>query len=450
MILDQSYQPLSLRRVPPNLLVAQGAANFAYSMGMPILPGIVLISPGARERWVRWKHELNAVQEKDQKNKSSNASNLSENGCRDFAWEEENIEKPREQCAKLLLEGGVLSATEMMVTQPDSSSSNPPIQSEPTFNSFIHSQADTPVSTVISEHSEVEYFSKGARDQDTPPSKRVCRNRATGRVASLLSPSGIRKLHTSVTYSGSDTDGEAEKVMIDVSGTGIRNVRGDGSADFETEKFQDTPINTIRKSILSYGDNAVVPESEVLGPPYRFGSMDSTDWYEDREDHITDTVGAIAIDSNGHIAAGSSSGGIGMKHRGRIGPAALVGIGTAVIPKNILDPDQTSVATVTSGTGEHMATTMASSTCAERISTSTKKNLSGKLEDVTEEEALKSFIENDFMSHPGVKKSKSEGAIGILALKKTTNGIFFMFAHNTDSFVSTFSYSDLVDTLTSL
>lgn len=48
----------------------------------------------------------------------------------------------------------------------------------------------------------------------------------------------------------------------------------------------------------------------------------------DREDLVTDTVGCICVDRWGNVAAGSSSGGIGMKHRGRIGPAALIGVGT--------------------------------------------------------------------------------------------------------------------------
>jgi isoaspartyl peptidase/L-asparaginase-like protein (Ntn-hydrolase superfamily) len=115
------------------------------------------------------------------------------------------------------------------------------------------------------------------------------------------------------------------------------------------------------------------------------------------QDNITDTIGAIAIDCFGNIAAGSSSGGIGMKHRGRVGPAALVGIGTAVIPVDPKDPDETSVATVTSGTGEHIATTLAASTCANRVYFSDRKNEVGMTENVTEDEAIKSMIETDFM-----------------------------------------------------
>jgi taspase (threonine aspartase 1) len=155
----------------------------------------------------------------------------------------------------------------------------------------------------------------------------------------------------------------------------------------------------------------------------------------EEQDRITDTVGAIAIDQSGHIAAGSSSGGIGMKHRGRVGPAALVGIGTAVIPAYANDPDNVAVATVTSGTGEHMATTMASQRCAERIYQGNLRGPEGR--DVAEDDEnaiLENFISSDFLAHPGVQNSSSIGAIGVMTVKKTPGGYYLYFAHNTESF----------------
>jgi taspase (threonine aspartase 1) len=155
---------------------------------------------------------------------------------------------------------------------------------------------------------------------------------------------------------------------------------------------------------------------------------------EDR-DLITDTVGAIAIDLHGRIAAGSSSGGIGMKHRGRVGPAALVGVGTAVIPVDPEDEDAVSVAAVTSGTGEHMATTMASYKCAERLYHSTRRGPGGKdVPEDDEDRVMESFVSNDFMGHPGVRQQPSAGAIGVMAVRKSRHGYYFYFAHNTDSF----------------
>lgn len=156
---------------------------------------------------------------------------------------------------------------------------------------------------------------------------------------------------------------------------------------------------------------------------------------EGTKDYITDTIGAIAIDEEGYIAAGSSSGGIGMKHRGRLGPAALVGVGTAVVPCQPDDQDAVSVAAVTSGTGEHMATTMASQRCAERLYNSTRKGHAGTdIHDYDESAIMESFITNDFMGHPGVCNGPSAGAIGIMAVKKTRAGYYLHFAHNTDSF----------------
>lgn len=40
------------------------------------------------------------------------------------------------------------------------------------------------------------------------------------------------------------------------------------------------------------------------------------------------------------------------------------------------------------------------------------------------------------LEHPGVKHSHCDGAIGILAVKRTVDGVFLYFGHNTESFVS--------------
>ncbi|KAJ5697710.1 hypothetical protein N7488_011394 [Penicillium malachiteum] len=163
----------------------------------------------------------------------------------------------------------------------------------------------------------------------------------------------------------------------------------------------------------------------------------------DGEDWITDTVGAIAVDRYGNIAAGSSSGGIGMKHRGRIGPAALIGIGTHVAPVDPTDANRTSVAVVASGTGEHITSSFAASTCAQRLYYSQRMGNGGVFDDVTEEEAIAAMLQHEFNSHPAIINSNIDGSLGLMAVKKTVQGIGLYFAHNTESFaIASFTSRD--------
>lgn len=151
-----------------------------------------------------------------------------------------------------------------------------------------------------------------------------------------------------------------------------------------------------------------VPERPPLPPSPDLPSLSSKDGSEiHREDWITDTVGAIAIDKFGRIACGASSGGIGMKFRGRVGPAALVGVGGAVVPVHPEDASKTCVSAVTSGTGEHMGTTLAASVCAERLYTGMRKRQDGLLEEAQDDEILQSFIQRDFMGELTAEKNNS-------------------------------------------
>lgn len=115
------------------------------------------------------------------------------------------------------------------------------------------------------------------------------------------------------------------------------------------------------------------------------------------KDKISDTIGAIAIDGAGNIAAGSSSGGIAFRMEGRIGPAALNGIGTHVIPAAPKDKEEKTVATLVSGTGEHLMSSLAASTASQRLYYSAQKTEDGRLKEVDDHDVLKLFVEGDFL-----------------------------------------------------
>jgi len=267
-IYDEAYRSPGMSRVPPNLLVGEGAMDFAWSHNVPNVPDYALISPAARERWNIWTREIEQYE----------AENPSEEKKAPNPW----LRRPLPP----------MSAGMTRCTTPD-----------------------------------LDRFEAGDLDQ----------------------------LQT-----GKTMDGQFPRVKSQ-------------SAE-ESTGFSKTGRSS-----------------------YPNMNMNLTDGL-DGADCITDTVGAVAIDRWGNIAAGSSSGGIGMKHRGRVGPAALIGIGTHVVPIDPSDPDRTTVAVVTSGTGEHISSTFAASICATRVYYSQKMGSAGVFTQVPEEEAINAMIENEFMS----------------------------------------------------
>jgi beta-aspartyl-peptidase (threonine type) len=71
------------------------------------------------------------------------------------------------------------------------------------------------------------------------------------------------------------------------------------------------------------------------------------------------TVGAVAVDSSGHVAAATSTGGLTAKQWGRIGDSPLIGAGTYA--------DDRSCAVSATGSGEYFIRAVAAHQLAERI-----------------------------------------------------------------------------------
>ncbi|POS86621.1 hypothetical protein EPUL_000597 [Erysiphe pulchra] len=406
IILNESSKTLSLRRVPPNLLVGQGAVDFAWEHGIPVVPYEMLVSKGARDRYIRWREDLKYADRDRQTSNSRKNFEVSKDFELSVKDKEHKDTMQRQEFMKDILD--------------DTWDLGQPISPNSSFNSKAKAKCTSTFESNPQLSPQLQI--PGLRLRNYSPNygslNRFCHfhgqsgEEDENSIDSLLDSNQVDGDILKISSTSPITDSET---LLRVK---CKN-------KLESESYDGTFSST---------DNTHNLNRFCAANLYIQRSYNSQELMEPTEDFITDTVGAIAIDSHGHIAAGSSSGGIGMKHRGRVGPAALVGIGSAVIPADEDDDDQICVAAVTSGTGEHMATTMASQKCAERLYHNTRRKKGGADIEATEEEAMESFVLADFMGHPGVRGSNSAGALGVMAVKKTPCGYFFHFAHNTDSF----------------
>ncbi|PTB36773.1 hypothetical protein M441DRAFT_269090 [Trichoderma asperellum CBS 433.97] len=440
LILDTSNRPLSLRRVPPNALVGEGARNFAEEHGMATYGNEYLVSRNSRDRFLKWQEDLKRAEISSKDIKASSASNKINMGSALYQYDAVAVTDPhkvfpRDHTAAILAgtwNEGQLDSPYVGTPNPDVNAIfEPPVYPA----TYARALSSTPTNTPRPPSRPTP----GASMHTTPTT-------ATSNVSVNFSPSRLKR-HSKNIHQGSRGNG----VSADAIPDDTRLADNSQMAHFDGAKLSSENTGELQEGSDDDGQNqGQGRDASVISIRGLKRPLDTSKENEDsssqaakrhfqfdsgNEDLVTDTIGAIAIDDGGHIAAGSSSGGIGMKHRGRLGPAALVGIGTAVVPCAEDDIDNVTVAAVTSGTGEHMATTMASQRCAERLYHGTRRGPAGiDVQDDDEDAIMESFIAKDFMDHPGVKSCHSAGAIGIMAVKKTSRGYYLYFAHNTDSF----------------
>lgn len=382
--------------------MGQGATDFAYDQGMPVLPQDCLVAAGARERWLRWKSDLGRAER-------------SEGTEAEFGMD---------MCESNEMESGMTAPSSTPLKQCDVLAPS---------RSLTLSAGSTPRQTSTSDRND--YFN--ASPSFTSSMGLTKQGRCTdssgefAKTTSLLSyPLSHGQGNDGQAYADSDkgNDYDSESCIDDRPKWKKPKVQGYGYHDGsrESERSMTTSSNGANGPGLGAADRSCMvytllppslPEgtSETPAPPgpttiehndvrpllprvvdSSLGQLFGHDPH-DGDDHITDTVGAIAVDCYGNIASGSSSGGIGMKHRGRTGPAALVGVGSAVIPIDPTDRRKECVGVVTSGTGEHMATTQAASVCASRLMFNHRLRSRNGPEEYSEDNAIRDFIKRDFM-----------------------------------------------------
>lgn len=403
LILETSSKTLTLRRVPPNFLVGEGAKLFAMEHGMSIVTNEQLTSRNASDRYQKWHADLQKARG-DIRTVSSPIA-PPENFWRTKAKEDRDQDQmtPHIKARKGLLRDHTSAILTGMWNegQPDSPSSDPNSPGSNGSNPVTPNKTRSPLSG----------FSNSTQRLETGSSALSADSSLAGSFPKRVKT--LKDERSRLVQNDSDWSPTADAADDVIS---LDRFPGDNK---------------------SVGSDWTSPHHRPQSCTPKPAATELTAAPNDADfDLITDTMGAIAIDIDGNIAAGSSSGGIGMKHMGRTGPAALVGIGTSVIPYcNEEHADAKTVAAVTSGTGEHMAATMAAQKCAERLYQGTRKGPAGR--DMSEDDEaliMKSFVLDDFMGHPGVRNQASASAIGVMAVEVTKKGIYVNWAHNTDSF----------------
>lgn len=134
-----------------------------------------------------------------------------------------------------------------------------------------------------------------------------------------------------------------------------------------------------------------------------------------------DTVGAVCLDTDGNVASAVSSGGIALKHEGRIGQSSVYGCGCWAEQS----PCSGKVGVVTSGTGEQLIRTQLAQRSAERLLNSSCS---------TVPDVLRSTLTGDFLNSRFLTSDKQRYAgVAGLFCPDDNRTVEIFFAHTTKS-----------------
>ena len=147
---------------------------------------------------------------------------------------------------------------------------------------------------------------------------------------------------------------------------------------------------------LCANDDLIIPrEVERLREAKQQGYLQMPDEFGPMRSH--DTVGAVALDRDGNIAAGTSTGGTLNKAPGRVGDSSLIGCGCYA--------DNLSAAVSTTGWGEPMMKLVLSKWTADRVE-------QGVAPQEAAEKALQ-YLKSRLNGHGGIILLDCQGRVGI-------------------------------------
>lgn len=227
------------------------------------------------------------------------------------------------------------------------------------------------------------------------------------------------------------------------------------------------PLNLVQPNILvgsgakewmrKHCPGIYIADSKLVSPK----SLDSYQKYKSRYDHeyrnnqdpslnksvmpagesgntLLDTVGAVAIDHNGHIATAVSSGGIVLKHKGRLGQAAIPGAGCWA---------ETGAAVTSTGVGEYLIMSMFARKIHDALSKNSGRSFnSEKCDNISRSlvSCFKDLAEAPSLAHVPTSQ-RFAGFLSVHIDRVSAGGgsnIFLSYGHNTSSLCIGYMSSD--------